>query len=217
MFPQRLKELRKSRRVSQRALAAALGVTQQAVGKWEMGRSTPDPATIARIADFFGASADYLLGCSGQRQRAAFSAGGEQYVSVPIIGTVKAGYDALAFEEDYGSAVADVHNPQEYFYLLVRGDSMEPQISDGDLALVRRQTDVESGQLLRPGPARFQDAASPPDAGGDARCHIALAQTGFFSRMRTHPALQTDTEFQKGPCPAFPLQFQTWSGDLFPD
>ena len=147
MFPQRLKELRKSRRVSQRALAAALGVTQQAVGKWEMGRSTPDPATIARIADFFGASADYLLGCSGQRQRAAFSAGGEQYVSIPIIGTVKAGYDALAFEEDYGSAVADVHNPQEYFYLLVRGDSMEPQISDGDLALVRRQTDVESGQL----------------------------------------------------------------------
>ena len=147
MFPQRLKELRKSRRVSQRALAVALGVTQQAVGKWEMGRSTPDPATIARIADFFGASADYLLGCSGQRQRAAFSAGGEQYVSVPIIGTVKAGYDALAFEEDYGSAVADVHNPQEYFYLLVRGDSMEPQISDGDLALVRRQTDVESGQL----------------------------------------------------------------------
>ena len=76
MFPQRLKELRKSRRVSQRALAAALGVTQQAVGKWEMGRSTPDPATIARIADFFGASADYLLGCSGQRQGAAFSAGG---------------------------------------------------------------------------------------------------------------------------------------------
>ena len=147
MFPQRLKELRKSRRVSQRALAVALGVTQQAVGKWEMGRSTPDPATIARIADFFGASADYLLGCSGQRQGAAFSAGGEQYVSVPIIGTVKAGYDALAFEEDYGSAVADVHNPQEYFYLLVRGDSMEPQISDGDLALVRRQTDVESGQL----------------------------------------------------------------------
>ena len=147
MFPQRLKELRKSRRVSQRALAAALGVTQQAVGKWEMGRSTPDPATIARIADFFGASADYLLGCSGQRQGAVFSAGGEQYVSVPIIGTVKAGYDALAFEEDYGSAVADVHNPQEYFYLLVRGDSMEPQISDGDLALVRRQTDVESGQL----------------------------------------------------------------------
>ena len=147
MSPQRLKELRKSRRVSQRALAVALGVTQQAVGKWEMGRSTPDPATIARIADFFGASADYLLGCSGQRQRAAFSAGGEQYVSVPIIGTVKAGYDALAFEEDYGSAVADVHNPQEYFYLLVRGDSMEPQISDGDLALVRRQTDVESGQL----------------------------------------------------------------------
>ena len=71
MFKQRLKELRNQRGYTQVGLSRALGVSQQAVGKWEMGRSTPDPATIARIADFFGASADYLLGCSGQRQGAA--------------------------------------------------------------------------------------------------------------------------------------------------
>lgn len=146
MFTQRLKELRKSRHVSQVTLAGVLGVTQQAVGKWEMGRSTPDPATVARIAEFFGTSTDYLLGRSDLNQPSPSSHAGE-YVPIPIIGTVKAGYDALAFQEDYGTAMADVRNPADYFYLMVRGDSMEPRISDGDLALVRRQPDVESGQL----------------------------------------------------------------------
>ena len=40
-----------------------------------------------------------------------------------------------------------MRNPEEYFYLIVRGDSMEPRIRGGDLALVHRQPDVESGEL----------------------------------------------------------------------
>lgn len=42
MFTKRLKELRKARGLSQGALAKELGLSQQAVGKWETGRSTPD-------------------------------------------------------------------------------------------------------------------------------------------------------------------------------
>ena len=66
---------------------------------------------------------------------------------IPVIGTVRAGYGALAFEEEYGVESADVRRPEDYFYLMVRGDSMEPKISEGDLALVRRQPDVNSGEL----------------------------------------------------------------------
>ncbi len=70
-------------------------------------------------------------GAVGQR---AFS----QYTQcpIPVVGTVRAGYDALAFEEDYGTEYASVKDPQNYFYLVVKGDSMEPRISDGDLALI---------------------------------------------------------------------------------
>ena len=63
MFTKRLKELRKARGLSQGALAKELGLSQQAVGKWETGRSTPDPATLAALASFFKVSVDYLLGC----------------------------------------------------------------------------------------------------------------------------------------------------------
>jgi len=147
MFTVRLKELRKSKGVSQTALAEALGVSQQAVGKWETARSSPDPGTVAQIAEFFGVSADYLLGCSDLRHPAAPGPKASRFSRIPVVGTVRAGYGALAFEDDYGTEAADVPSPEDYFYLMVRGDSMEPRISSGDLALVHRQSDVNSGDL----------------------------------------------------------------------
>ena len=64
-----------------------------------------------------------------------------------IAAVVKAGYGALAYEEDYGKEYARVKDPSSYFYLVVRGDSMEPRIHDGDLALVHRQDTLENGDL----------------------------------------------------------------------
>ena len=144
MFAERLKELRKMRRFSQHALAERLGISQQAVGKWETGKSTPDPATLREIADIFEVSVDLLL---GRELIPPASAGAAGEVLLPILGTVRAGYGALAFQEYRGTEPASVHNPEEYFYLVVSGDSMAPRISSGDLALVHRQPDVESGEL----------------------------------------------------------------------
>ena len=137
MFKQRLKELRNQRGYTQVGLSRTLGVSQQAVGKWETGRCTPDPQMLTRLAATLDTTVDYLLG------------GGNVLAEcmVPVLGTVKAGFGALAFEEDYGSEPANVKDPSQYFYLIVRGDSMEPRIHDGDLALVRRQPTLESGEL----------------------------------------------------------------------
>ena len=152
MFAERLKEARKAKRYSQAEVSRLLGVTQQAVGKWETGRSTPDPQTIARLAEILDTTADALLGLQnvgselrGAVGQSAFS----RYTQclIPVVGTVRADYDALAFEEDYGSEYASVKDPQNYFYLVVKGDSMEPRISDGDLALVHRQNTLENGDL----------------------------------------------------------------------
>ena len=138
MFGQRLKELRKAAGYSQTRLAEFLGISQQAVGKWETGRATPDPSTIATIARLLGVSADTMLGTSGT--------GGAEAM-VPVVGSVRAGYGALAFEEDFGSEPANVRNPEEYLYLIVKGDSMEPRIFDGDYALVHKQNTLENGDL----------------------------------------------------------------------
>lgn len=138
MFGERLKKLRKSAGFSQMALAKELGISQQAVGKWETGRATPDPNTIAHISRLLGVSTDAMLGTAGS---------GIGEALVPVIGCVRAGYGALAFEEDYGSEPANVRNPEEYLYLIVKGDSMEPRIFEGDYALVHKQSTLEDGEL----------------------------------------------------------------------
>ena len=150
-FSELLKQCRKKQGISQAELASKLGVTQQAVGKWESGKSSPDPSTVARIAELLNTTADYLLGL--YRPVSNVSAPEERFFGsyseslIPVIGTVKAGYGALAFEEDYGQEYARVKDPSNYFYLVVRGDSMEPRIQDGDLALVHKQDTLENGDL----------------------------------------------------------------------
>ena len=71
---------------------------------------------------------------------------------IPILGTVKAGYDWLTEENVIGyitdkDTVKDYQkNINEYFALKVIGDSMLPLLSEGDLVIVHDQDDVESGQ-----------------------------------------------------------------------
>lgn len=145
LFAEKIKSLRKQRGLTQAQLAKEVGLSQQAVGKWETGRSAPDQKMLQFLADYFSVSLDSLIGRQGGGVN-QLREGPEEY-DIPIIGTVKAGYNALAFQEDYGTEPAAVKNPEEYFYLIVRGDSMEPRIVSGDLALVHQQHDVESGDL----------------------------------------------------------------------
>ncbi len=145
MFSQQIKALRKDMKLSQSRLAKELDVTQQAVGKWETGKSIPDSDTLQRIAAFFKTSVDFLLGVDKLVENAVAMTGGDY--AIPIIGTVRAGYNALAYNEDYGVEYANVRDPENYFYLIVKGDSMEPRIKDGDLALVRKQNTLNDGDL----------------------------------------------------------------------
>ncbi len=61
-FAQSLKGLRRDKNITQEALALAVGVTAQAVSKWERGENYPDLTLIPVLASFFGVSTDTLLG-----------------------------------------------------------------------------------------------------------------------------------------------------------
>jgi transcriptional regulator with XRE-family HTH domain len=70
-LPMRLKELRNARGLSQEDLAISLNLIQQTVGNYETGRTEPNLNTLAKIADFFNVSVDYLIGRSDRKPKTA--------------------------------------------------------------------------------------------------------------------------------------------------
>lgn len=64
-----IRQLRRRDRKTQEALAEALGVTAQAVSRWESGGCYPDMNLIPSIANFFGVSIDELFGYTNQREQ----------------------------------------------------------------------------------------------------------------------------------------------------
>ena len=62
----RIAENRKRLKLTQEQLAEKLGVTAQAVSKWENDQSCPDIGTLPRLSQIFGISTDALLGCEAQ-------------------------------------------------------------------------------------------------------------------------------------------------------
>lgn len=61
-----IKRLRKERMLTQEALAERLGVTFQAVSKWETDAGMPDVSQIVPLANAFGVKTDVLFGMEGQ-------------------------------------------------------------------------------------------------------------------------------------------------------
>jgi transcriptional regulator with XRE-family HTH domain len=62
----RIAARRKELGLTQEALAEKLGITAQAVSKWENDQSCPDISTLPRLAEILGVSTDTLLGCTQQ-------------------------------------------------------------------------------------------------------------------------------------------------------
>ncbi len=139
----KIRELRNQKGIKQADLAKDINVSQAALSGYETGKYEADINTYRRIADYFDVTLDYLLGgVSGRKKHG-------EYIRIPVLGRVAAGIPIDAIEEviDWEDISVDEIGNGEYFGLQIKGQSMEPKISDGDVVIVRRQPDVDSGDI----------------------------------------------------------------------
>lgn len=61
-YPNRLREMRESRSISQVEMAKSLGVHQTTYGSYETGKLTIPLSNLVKLADYYGTSVDYLIG-----------------------------------------------------------------------------------------------------------------------------------------------------------
>lgn len=125
--------------MTQQQVADRLGITRQALSNYEKGLREPEYDLLFRMAEILRCPVSRLLGFADAYERAV--------ARIPILGTVKGGFNRMAEQEFEGYEPADVASPEEYFFLRVTGDSMAPQIQSGDLALVHSQERLESGEV----------------------------------------------------------------------
>lgn len=84
----RLQQLRKAHGYSQEALSEKLGVSRQAVSKWERGESSPDTDNLIAIANLYSVTLDELINGDGAVKKSAYdnlSSAPEELPSVPKI------------------------------------------------------------------------------------------------------------------------------------
>jgi repressor LexA len=75
---------------------------------------------------------------------------GNPVVEIPILGTVKAGYNYLAQENWIGTIDIDkkLADSGEFFALRVKGDSMAPVLIEDDIVIIKKQDDFENGDIV---------------------------------------------------------------------
>jgi transcriptional regulator with XRE-family HTH domain len=62
VLPEKLKEIRKKKKVTQDAIAGHLGILRQSYSAYERGVSMPDAKQLKRLADYFGVSTEFFFG-----------------------------------------------------------------------------------------------------------------------------------------------------------
>ena len=145
-FGEKLKTLRKEKNLTQQKMASLLNMTQGAYGKYEKNLTSPNPDTLIKISKILDVSVDYLLNDSlleiGTTEK-------QMGVKIPVLGSIPAGIPIEAIEEvlDYEEIPKEWESQGEYFGLKVKGNSMEPRICSGDVVIVRKQEDAESGDV----------------------------------------------------------------------
>lgn len=141
----RIKTLRKLHDMTLLQLADKLNVSESTVQRYESGNiKNLKYETIVELANIFNCSPSYVMAWEDESSATHTVKG----IRVPVYGTVAAGIPIEAIENivDY-EEIPDTWRG-EYAALKVKGDSMLPRIQEGDVLIVRRQSDAESGDIV---------------------------------------------------------------------
>lgn len=142
--------LRKNKNWTQDYIAEQLGYKSfTTIQKWESGVAEPPIKKLQELATLFGVDMNSLANTDMTASYASDTERKLHAVRIPVLGYVRAGIPIDAVEDiiDYEEIDPEMAAGGEYFALQIKGDSMEPKFSEGDVVIVREQPDVESGDI----------------------------------------------------------------------
>lgn len=151
----RIKEGMELRGFRQSDLVERTGISKGALSSYISGRYTPKQNNVYLIAKALDVSEAWLMGADVPIERIDMDASTNDNIiklgkSINVLGRVAAGIPMEAIEEiiDTEEISEDLAKTGEFFGLQIHGDSMEPRFTEGDVVIVRKQDDAESGDIV---------------------------------------------------------------------
>lgn len=131
--------------VNQTEICHTLGIKMPTFSDWVNAKTYPRIDKIELIANYFGISKADLV-----EERSSRNSNQKRGVVIDVLGRVAAGIPINAVEDiiDTEEITEEMAATGEFFGLQIHGDSMEPKFSEGDVVIVRKQSDAESGDIV---------------------------------------------------------------------
>lgn len=150
-FGSRLQKAMNIRNIKASELSEKANIPKSAISQYLSGLYEAKQKSIFKLANVLNVSEAWLMGLDVPMEKdVKLDELGNPVVEVPILGTVKAGYDYLAQENWIGTVDVDkkLAESGELFALKIKGDSMSPILIEDDIVIIKKQEDFENGDLV---------------------------------------------------------------------
>ena len=139
-----VKKMTTEQNMSMSELARRVGIAKSAISRYFNGTRELPLNKIEEFASALHTTPNYLLGMEYEPPQS------QQGIKIPVLGTVAAGIPISAVEDilDYEEIPQTWKNQGEFFGLRIKGDSMKPDINDGDTVIIKQQTIANNGDII---------------------------------------------------------------------
>lgn len=159
--------------VTQTEICNILGFKMATFSDWVNAKTYPRIDKIEMMANYFGISKADLV-----EERDNSTPKKSHGIAINVYGSVAAGVPIEAIEDivDTEEITQELARTGTFFGLKIKGDSMEPRMTTGDVVIVRKQDDAESG-----------DVVIATVNGTDATCKRLMKYENGIALLSTNP------------------------------
>lgn len=150
-FANRLRSAMDIRNIKASELSEKSNIPKSAISQYLSGLYEAKQKSIFKLATVLDVSEAWLMGLDvPMTKNIKIDKLGNPVIEIPILGTVKAGYDYLAQENWIGTVDIDkkLAESGEFFALKIKGDSMAPVLIEDDIVIIKKQDDFDSGDIV---------------------------------------------------------------------
>lgn len=127
------------------------GISESLLSKYLSGNAIARQKKLSLLSDALNVNPVWLMGYEiPMENNISTDELGNPITNIPLLGTVKAGYDYLAQENIVGTVPVEtslVGDGTDFFALEVKGDSMSPVFIEKDIVIVKRQNNCENNEI----------------------------------------------------------------------